>query len=478
MSTRFGFCGGAFEPESPHADKQECINYYLEKDESGAGKSGLRLVGTPGYELFSTLPSSPVRGLFTGEDRLFAAAGTALYEVDSGGSATNKGTIANDGTPVQMFPNGTELFVVSAGQAYVHDGVTLDSAPVPADPMADPSSAAGTEGTAKTGTYLDGYFIAAKPDSRTFWFSDSLTGQVWNALNFSSKEGYPDAIRAIHSDHHELWVFGSHKSIEVWRNEGDQVEAGGFRRDPSAFQHNALIATWSVLSLGGSVGYLGGDVSGGPVAFMTQGFTSVRVSTQALEQRWARFSTVSDAISYGYTEDGHTFWALVFPTANETWFFDLSTRLWHRRAVWNGSSFDRHRGRCYTYAFGKHLIGDHTTGAIWRQSKTLYEYNGSAIRRRRTAPHISADGSRIRHSVLTLDCAIEDDQTPEFDLSWSDDNGETWTTPRTAVPSMANKKARVRWRRLGSAWDRLYRVDTEAETAVVINDALLNWPQG
>jgi hypothetical protein len=478
VSFRFGFCGGAYESESAHADKQECINLYPERDESGAGKSPVRLMATPGLVEFGELDDAPLRGLFTGEDRCFAAAGETLYEVFSDGSFDDIGAIDDDAShsPVQIFPNGLELFVVSAGEAYVHNGVTLASAPVPADDDADPMTPAGTVGTARTGAYLDGYFIAAKPDSRMFAFSDLLTGLTWNAAEIAYKQGYPDSIRSILADHKELWLFGSHKSIEVWRNEGDPDEAGGFRPDPGAFQHQALRATFTPLSIGGSVAYLGGDVTGGPIAFITQGFTSVRVSTIALETRWAGYSTVADAISYGYTEDGHTFWVLVFPTANETWAYDLTTRIWHRRGYWNGSSWDMHRGRCYTYAFGKHLVGDHTTGQIYQMSKSLFDDDGDPIRRRRRAPHISADGAMVTHSVLTLDCEITANQLPEYELSWSDDNGANFTTPRTAVPPSAGKHVMIPWRRLGSSRDRLYNLETEAASLVVINDALLNWP--
>jgi len=56
---------------------------------------------------------------------MFVAAGSKLYEVFSNNTYNLRGDIANDGNPVQMFPNGNQLFVVSAGQAWVDTGTAV-----------------------------------------------------------------------------------------------------------------------------------------------------------------------------------------------------------------------------------------------------------------------------------------------------------------------------------------------------------------
>src|SRR5581483_1663493 len=121
----FGFCGPAYTAASVIADAQQAVNLYLEKDESGAGKSKLTLYGTPGTAPFCTLPAAPIRGLFVGEERMFAAAGSHLYEISAGGGVTDRGEIGNDGSPVQMFPNGQQLFIVSNKLAWIDTGTGI-----------------------------------------------------------------------------------------------------------------------------------------------------------------------------------------------------------------------------------------------------------------------------------------------------------------------------------------------------------------
>lgn len=121
------FIGGSYQSVSPNADVSSSVNLLLEVNESPSAKNKRMLIGRPGLEPFITLPTAPVRGLAAGEDRLFAATDSRLYEIDVAGIVTEKGIIATDAakSPVQMFLNGRQLFVISAGAAYVHDGVNL-----------------------------------------------------------------------------------------------------------------------------------------------------------------------------------------------------------------------------------------------------------------------------------------------------------------------------------------------------------------
>lgn len=594
----FGLVGPTYSLSSPNLDAQRAINLMPQVVESGSGKSKVALKGTPGLHLWATLPSAPVRGLWAGENRLFAAAGTGLYEVSAGGSPTSLGTIADDGdhTPVQIFSNGNQLMIIASGKVYIHTGTSLiepffttaagtvntagtavtrtygddflpsmvgsqiliDGTGYTVLSVTDSShltlaSTAGTqtdkpytiavgggaiasgtnvtwtsgdkfsqsmvgttitlagEGdftvasvqdaehlqlttplsgsvsvawhtlppvTARTGTFLDGYFIVNPPDSKLFYFSRLMDGKYWDALEYSTKEGYPDNISAMFSDHCELWLFGTHKSIEVWRNEGDPNAAGGFRRDPSAFIHCALVAPWSVCSLATGLHFLGGDTQGRVVAYRAQGFMPVRVSTHAVEEAWRSYSVVWDAYSYTYVDEGHPFWVINFQTANATWVYDVSTQMWHERGSWNGTSFDKHRGRDHAFVFGKNLVGDHASGNIYEMRMSFYDDNGAAIRRRRTAAHIANEENRVFHHRLQIDLEVTADQHPTVTLDWSDDDGTTWSTGRVGTPSLANKKGRVIWNRLGSARDRIYGITITDQVQVAIADAYLQASPG
>ena len=462
MAELKGFIGGAYSGRTKNLAADESINLYPERDESGTGKSGGALLSTPGLDLWCTLPTSPVRGLWAGDNRLFAAAGNKIYEVDSGGTATPAtGTIANDGGQVQIYPNGNQLFIISAGIAYCDNGAGPVSAPVPAD---DSAAAVGTEaadvGTASYGCFLDTYFIAAKPDNKKFFTSEPMDGLTWSELEFESKEGYPDNIASMLASHRELWIAGD-QTIEVWRQEGDADHI--WRRDPGAFIHQGIVAPDTFKRVSNGVAWLGGDTEGRCVAWRAQGFQPVRFSTHALEQEWESYSVVSDAIAFTYNDAGHEFYWLTFPTANKTWVFDFTTKLWHRRAWWNGATLDRHRANCHAFVFGKHLVGDHTNGKIYQLSHSFSDDDGTEIKRIRTAPHISngdewAFFSRFRVAMENTGATAT--------LAYSTDGGHTFGSERSAQEHDDGDLTMYEWRRLGRSRDRVFRVTATGEVNI------------
>lgn len=136
------FCAAAYANESLAIEAQECLNLMTQIDESGLGRAKIVLVGTPGLSLFATLPTSPIRGLAAGDNRLFAVAGSHLYEISSTGVYVDRSvagfsgagglpgsgpppygsTLANDGLPVTFAFNGTQLLIVSGGYVYCDSG--------------------------------------------------------------------------------------------------------------------------------------------------------------------------------------------------------------------------------------------------------------------------------------------------------------------------------------------------------------------
>ena len=116
----------------------------------------MALTRTPGLTLYGTLPTGPLRGLWPGEQRLFAVGGAILYEVIPGSppTYTPHGNVGNDGNPVQFFANGGQLFVVSAGNAYIDTGSGVEQCQFSislTDLVIDPADATGFTLTAGTG---------------------------------------------------------------------------------------------------------------------------------------------------------------------------------------------------------------------------------------------------------------------------------------------------------------------------------------
>jgi hypothetical protein len=306
--------------------------------------------------------------------------------------------------------------------------------------------------TASSGAFLDGYYVVSKPGSKQVNISALRDGTTWNAIDFAIKEGNPDGIVALLADHEELWIFGG-ESIEIWQDTG--AATFPLQRNPNGFILLGLVAAASPVRIAGMVGFLSTDSRGGVVAYLANGFQPARVSTAAVESAWNAINC-EDAVSYPYTDNGHQFWVISFPSASQTWVYDATEKLWHERSWWNASTSaaEMARSMFHGYVWGAHYTGDYGTGAIYRASTDIYDDFGGPIYRTRSAPHIANATLHTFFSELTLDVEIADDQG-DFYLDWSDDATKTWITPKTAT---AYSDGRVVWRRLGKSKDRIFRV--------------------
>jgi hypothetical protein len=395
---------------TPNASAAQCLNLYPDLDSSG-GKGPGALVGTPGLQLFMTLPTSPIRALWAGNQRMFAVAGNTLYEVFSDGTYNVRGTVGNDGKPAYIVSNRNQLGVVSAGQFYCDTGTALVTATyspsfagtvftrAASDPFqpkevvwvsgdqfpsgltnivinsvgyvvaqvvdsthlyvtADPGYQTNVAYTASSNVFasslgfIDGYFVVSQPQSQEFSISNGLPGipdgTVWSALDEAAKEAYPDNISAVFTDHEELYLFGDEQSTEVWQDTGNANFP--FQRIPGYIMHYGCAAQYSVARLTNGVAWLAIDeVRGSCVAIHAIGFSPNIVSTPAVEYAWSQYPTIADAVSFSYIEEGHHFWIITFPSGNATWGYDASTGLWHQRGWFNGTTNDRQRQMFHAY---------------------------------------------------------------------------------------------------------------------------------
>jgi hypothetical protein len=320
--------------------------------------------------------------------------------------------------------------------------------------------------------FLDGYGIALAPNAKTYGISDINDFTRWNPLDFGRKSAFPDNIASVLTDHEELYLFGSETS-EVWRNTG----AADFplERDPGAFMHQGIRAPFSACSLANGVAWIGGDARGNPVAWRATGFQPVRVSSHGVETAWAAYSTITDARGFVYTERGHQFWVLNFPTANATWVYDATANQWHERGWWNGTGYDRVRYATHGYCFGRHIVGDWENGKLYELSESAYTDAGTAIHRFRTAPHLSNEELWTYYNQFRLSC--QPGITPT--LSWSDDQGATWHAEVAASSRLiGGVSSSSVWRRLGKARDRVWRVTITDAAKVVLFAAYLDIEAG
>ncbi len=425
-----------------------------------AGKEPAFLNRAPGLKLLATVGSGPIRGVwaFSPDDNTaFVVSGTQLYKINGTYTATLIGNVSGTG-PVSLADNGTQLFIACNGPSYIYNNTTNAFGQI-----TDPDFPG-----AVTVCYLDGYFVFNEPNSQKMWITSLFDGTSIDPLEFASAEGSPDGLTAVASNFREVWAFGTN-SVEVWYNSG--ATDFPLQRIQGAFNELGLAAPYSVAKMDNGLFWLGRDRRGQGIVYRANGYLGQRISTHAVEWQIQQYEDMTDAIAYTYQQDGHSFYVLVFPTANATWVYDVSTQAWHERAGFVNGEFTRHRGNCQMSFQGKPVIGDFENGNIYSFDLDNFSDNGSTqkwLRSWRALPTGQNNLKRTSQHSLQLDIesgvGLNSGQgsDPEVMLRWSDDGGHTWSNEHwSKIGKIGQFYRRVFWRRLGMTLklrDRVYEL--------------------
>ena len=468
---RIGVIGPSYPSQSPIADAERTMNWYTEIIESQGGKSAMALYGTPGLALAVAI-AGPVRGCLAINGRCFFVGADVLYEVTwtaAGGFAAAKlGSVGNDMQPVSMVTNGTtgnQILICSAGQLFVFNTQTNKFTPAQA-----------LQGVPSMVEQCNGYGIAVLANSNKFQVSNLLDFAVWNPLGVQQVEEFAENIGGVKQAFNQLFVLGSEGRSAVYYDSGAN-QYTPFDVIPGAVMEEGIDAPWSLAVLDNTVFWIGGGKNGNGIGWRANGYTPLRISNHGVETAWASYpSKGSDAVGYAYRDQGHTFWVLRFPSANNgfgaTWVYDVATQSWHERGYWSQEGFtgySAHLSTCHCFAFGQHLVGDWNSGNVYAMSIGVYQDNGNAIRRFRRTPHVSSEQTRIFHQQFQLDMEVGDGpqpplldgagdpRDPQIMLRWSDDGARTWGNEHWIGAGQAGAyRTRAIWRRMGYSRDRVY----------------------
>lgn len=473
-----GFIGPSYTSQSVNVDCQRCMNLYPEIDALGTGKEGevASLVSTPGLTSLVTLPTSPVRGVWTtSTGKLYAVGGQYLYSISSAWVATQLGALNTSSGFVSMADNGISLVCVDGSSSGYF--VTLSSNTF--GQISDPNFLGADQVT-----FQDGYFIFNKPNSQNFYCSD-INALTFNPLNTAAAEGTPDNLVGLMSCQQNLYLFGT-QSTEVFYDSGDTPCP--FSRIQGALIQIGCGGKFTIVKMQNAVYWVGGDDTGLGIVYRMQGYQPERISTPAIEAqiRAAGSSNVANAKAWSYQQGGHVFYCLSVPGINSTWVFDASTNLWHERTYLGSFGPERHRGDCSASAYGSNIVGDYATGNIYSLDSANFTDNGTAIVRQRAAPHMTRGLNRLFHSHFQLDMetgvgltGTSQGTDPQAILQWSDDGGHTWSNEKWAsIGKIGTTKTRVIWRRLGASRDRVYRVTISEPVKVTLIGAEVQADEG
>jgi hypothetical protein len=463
---------------SPILDSQDAMNLYPEAQAGPDAPMGL--IGTPGYTLFQTYGSGPIRALYAGNGKLFVVSGNTVYQTIIGGATSSLGTIGSSTGPCQILANGNDIIIVDSlgGQIYWTNGGAITN----------PFAGFFAE-------YMDTFYVAlavTSPQTSQINVSNSTDGSTWPALNFAVRTGVVDFLTGLAAINGQLWLLGQ-KNTEVWYDAGNPIFP--LQRIQGATINVGCMARFSIAKMDNTIYWLGSDDRGFPVVYRANGLQPVRISTPAVERFIASTGAyaetgVSPSLvrAFAYSEGGHNFYVLNFPGYPSV-VFDSATGLWHRRAWWNAGSsafqsplvatfcsMPATTGATYTPF---NLAGSTLNGNVYyQQLLNPADADGSAIRRIRTCPHISNSNRWIYYRRFELDADIinastGNPSTGSVTLDYSNDGGKTFqngTSSFTLTPSGASGQGTFQkyyQMNLGRSRKRVFRVTYSSSTDLV-----------
>jgi hypothetical protein len=274
----------------------------------------------------------------------------------------------------------------------------------------------------------------------------------------------------------EPWIFGVTSGSEVWYNAGgdnSSVLTPTFARNTGGLVPYGCGAAGTILPEGGSnprtvLRWLSSQGQ----LIQASGYVGQVISNQMFDRevqgdgtlKHPGFATFADAISFDYKDQGHEFTQITFPAGGQTWVYDGTTKLLHKKQSYldDLTGYGRHRANCYTSLNNKHYVGDYSNGCIYEMSTVYYDDDGEEIQRVIHSREIDGGMTPISFPnvqiIVEPGIGLESGLDPQIMLQFSEDYGNTWTSEVWQSAGMiGDYERRAMWFQMGQGYRRMYR---------------------
>lgn len=475
---RISLVGKPYWGRSVIASGQECVNLFAE---SNAGDpqapSPITYYPTPGTSLFSDSGfARNVRCTYrTSTGTAYVVIGPNVYFLDNVNHLNLIGFIGDNPSQVYMADNGLAVVLVD-GSSF---GYAIDMATNAFGVIIDPSFYG-----ADFVVFLDTFFVFNRPLTNQFYISLSnvdfallTTGTSFDPLDIAAKSGSSDPIVGIATVHQELWLIGE-LTTEIWIGTG--AADFFFQQVQGAYINHGCQAPYSIANQDVFIFWLMRDRQGNCIIVRTQQYDVTEISTPKLVSLIKQYTTISDAIGFCFQIEDHAFYALVFPTANKGWLYDLKSDTWNE---WNWTDnngiLNRPRANCCMFFSDTNVIGDWENGRLLKLDPNVYTDLDQPITRIRTFPHsVGGEYERITYNSFDADMQagtdLDMDDTPLVFLSWSDDRGVSYGNPvAQSLGKTGETLTTISWNRLGMARDRVFKLQWSSAVKTALNGAFI-----
>lgn len=377
----------------------------------------------PGLRVFATatvVTDANCRGFLEVNGALYAVIGQHMYLFASNGTQITVGAVA--GTKKVFLarnnkaPNPDKVMVTENG-AFTFTDVAITAYPDPDLPV--PIGV----------TFQDGYFIYPIGDGRVF--NSGLNDTTISALGFAKAESKPDGLTRAVAFSNQILLMGP-TSTEFWIDTANPPPAFPYSRSTSI--PRGLISTTAIA--GHEDGFGGAAliwVADHNRVVRLNGYGTDDISPPDLDRLIESVADKTTLEASVYVANGAPRWVLSSPTW--TWEFNLSTQKWNER---QSRGLTRWRGTQGVFAFGKWLIGDTQSGALFTIDGSFAGEGADRLVFLIESGPVQGFPHRSRVARADFDFATGVGNaagagTPETDpvveISWCDDGGTNWSQP-------------------------------------------------
>jgi hypothetical protein len=441
---------------SRRTSTERLVNCFARPRDTADGKGPMSIVRAPGIREL-TKPGEVGRGIFHDRGQIYAVVDDVLWRIFDDGNAVAYGSIPGTNR-VQFSQTTNGIALVAEPTLYVAEGGA-------AQPVTDPDLPA-----VSSVTQLDNIVVVSERDSDTIYATPVATPTSFNALAFAQAEANADPIRRIINNQRQIVVAGT-ETIELWYNAGNNNFP--FERTPNGVIELGCHSGPTLQPLDNSVFWLASDLT----VRRLDGITPLKVSTSGVEDAWRRLKQTDDALGYQFTYAGHLQYFLHFPADGQTWCYDATTRAWHER-----QTIDRTGWKVIdSCAKGSNVYVLTDDGRVGIVDISIFTEFGEPQIMQWTYPTVYANGRLAYHRALEIvvkagvGLVTGQGSDPQLILEISDDGGQSFSPHDTAsLGNLGNRETRVRFTRLGSSADRVYRCSVSDPVDMTVLGTMLD----
>lgn len=433
------------------------VNWEAEAAPADA-RTPVTLRGSPGLKVFSAISNFPVVDGLVINNACYVATKVGIYRVFPDGGSYRLGTISV-GVRGRCSTNGL-AFVIADGlrtwsYTFRSDEQSRYDTNAPYTDFAVELTGTPNYYPSSTIAYLDQRLIFDRRDTSQF-FNTNLLSLTVDGTNFKSAESSPDNVVGVFVDHQILTVFGV-TTTEFFSDSG--VGDSPFDRVPGGVVEHGAAGPYCFAKISNNTFVLSNE----GVVYAFQGYVPRPISTPAVTNE-IKMRNRATATSFCYIDGDHYYYQLNLEANGPdvpgiSLVYDLATDLWHVR---RDEEHGRHRASCYMLAFGKHLVGDFSTGVIYEMSTDFYDNAGDPLVAEIVTGPIPTGGREAMHAFIELEVDVGNGTAlcpdPVIGMEASNDDGKTFGSQRLKpIGKVGRFKNRVRWFGNGSSRMRRYR---------------------